>query len=145
MGERRTLGFVAAPILHLSLPVRDLEEARVFYTEVLGCDPGRVRDDWLDVWFFGMQLTLQCRPSECLTFSEQGVRHFGVAINDRRAFDELIRRVGRHDVQWLAKVERHESAELSAKTSIRIADPSGNVIEIKYYEDSTAILPSASE
>jgi hypothetical protein len=50
MGER--------PILHLSLPVSDLEEARGFYVDVLGCRPGRVRDDWFDVWFFGMQLTL---------------------------------------------------------------------------------------
>ena len=30
------------PILHLSMPVRDLEEARRFYVDVLGCEPGRV-------------------------------------------------------------------------------------------------------
>jgi extradiol dioxygenase family protein len=41
-----------APILHLSLPVRDLDEARAFYVEVLGCAPGRVRDGWADVWFY---------------------------------------------------------------------------------------------
>jgi extradiol dioxygenase family protein len=36
------------PILHLSVPVRDVAEARAFYVDVLGCRPGRVRDGWLD-------------------------------------------------------------------------------------------------
>lgn len=37
-----------AEILHLSIPVRDLAEARAFSAEVLGCPVGRVRDDWVD-------------------------------------------------------------------------------------------------
>ena len=50
------------PILHLSLPVRDLAESRAFYVDVLGCEPGRVRDGWIDVWFYGMQVTLHEEP-----------------------------------------------------------------------------------
>ena len=50
------------PILHLSLPVRDLAAARTFYVDVLGCSPGRVRDGWIDVWFYGMQVTLHEEP-----------------------------------------------------------------------------------
>ena len=47
------------PILHLSLPVRDLEESRAFYVDALGCSLGRVRDDFIDVWFYGMQVSLR--------------------------------------------------------------------------------------
>ena len=46
------------PILHLSLPVRDIDEARDFYVRVLGCQSARHRDDFIDVWFFGLQITL---------------------------------------------------------------------------------------
>ena len=69
------------PILHLSLPVADLAAARDFYVEVLGCRLGRERDEWLDVWFYGLQLTLQHRPEDVLTPGQQGTRHFGVALD----------------------------------------------------------------
>ena len=52
------------PILHLSLPVRDLDEARRFYVDVLGCTAGRARQGYQDVWFYGMQVTLHDRPDE---------------------------------------------------------------------------------
>ena len=35
------------PILHLSLPVGDLDAARVFYVDTLGCRVGRVREGWI--------------------------------------------------------------------------------------------------
>jgi extradiol dioxygenase family protein len=56
----RLLGWLGVePILHLSLPVRDLAESVEFYEKVLECDVGRVREDFVDVWFFGMQVTLE--------------------------------------------------------------------------------------
>ena len=63
------------PILHLSIPVRDLEESRRFYVDVLGCEPGRVQDRSLDVFFFGCQVTLHERPAEVLAPEQRGVRH----------------------------------------------------------------------
>jgi hypothetical protein len=130
---------VAAGVLHLSIPVADLADARAFYESALGCDVGRVRDDWLDVWFFGMQLTLQERPGEVAGPEDQGVRHFGVALDDRAAFVELIERLRRHQVTWLSEPTVHTAVELSGKVGAKIADPSGNVIEIKYYDDTTAL------
>ena len=52
------------PILHLSIPVRDLVEARKFYVDALGCEAARARQGYQDVWFFGMQVTLHDRPDE---------------------------------------------------------------------------------
>ena len=54
------------PILHLSLPVRDLESSQAFYVDVLGCGLGRERDRFIDVWFFGMQVTLHEQPNQLL-------------------------------------------------------------------------------
>ena len=78
-----------------------------------------------------MQLTLQLRPEEVRAADAQGVRHFGVALNDRHSFEELARRLETQQVHWLARPAEHTDADLSHKSNFRIADPSGNVIEIK--------------
>jgi len=130
---------MSSGVLHLSIPVADLAEARAFYETALGCEVGRVREGWIDVWFFGMQLTLQERPDEVLAPSAQGVRHFGVALDDRDAFAGVIERLRRHRISWLTEPTAHTAAELSGKVGAKIADPSGNVIELKFYEDASAL------
>ena len=127
------------PILHLSLPVSDLEAARAFYVDVLGCEVGRSRDTWCDVWFFGLQLTLQHRPDEVAPAEAQGVRHFGVALADRDRYLALVERVRAHGATWIAEPAVHTAAELSGKVGGKLADPSGNVIELKCYDDADAL------
>lgn len=129
-----------APVLHLSLPVRDLDEARRFYADGLGCRVGRVRDRWFDVWFFGMQLTLQLRPDECRPVGEQGVRHVGVVLGDAEEFDALVSRIEATGLRWLSAPVSHDATDLSGKVGGKLADPSGNVIEVKYYPDLGALL-----
>lgn len=131
---------MAEPILHLSLPVDDLAAVRAFYEDALGCRVGRVRDEWIDVWFFGLQLTLACRPDEVRPPEQQGTRHFGVVLDDESSFWEFVDRTDRHGVEWIAAPDRHEATELNGKVGGKLADPAGNVIEIKYYPDRTGYL-----
>lgn len=135
----------AGAVLHLSIPVDDLAEATAFYESVLGCRVGRVRDDWADVWFFGLQLTLQERPDEARPASEQGVRHFGVVLPDRPAFDELVARIAARGGTWLTEPEHHTAAALSGKVGGKLADPSGNVIEIKCYADPAELFGDSTD
>ena len=128
------------PILHLSIPVDDLASAREFYETAFACRVGRVRDDWVDVWFFGLQLTLQERPDEVAPPARQGVRHFGIVVQDREAFDSLVTRLRSARVRWVAEVSTEAEAALSGKIGGKLADPSGNVIEIKYYDDASELL-----
>ena len=128
------------PVLHLSLPVNDLHAARDFYEHTLGCRIGRTREDWFDAWFFGMQLTLQLRPLEVMDTSRQGVRHFGVVLPTLSEFNDLVKRIHASGCQWISKPENHTDAELSGKLGGKLADPSGNIIEIKYYENENDYL-----
>jgi extradiol dioxygenase family protein len=120
------------PILHLSLPVTDLERARAFYVDVLGCSPGRVRDGWLDVWFYGLQLTLQDDPDHVLAPDAQGVRHFGVTLG-AEALDALLGRLERAEVDWVHRVRTDHAGTPQQQTKAKIRDPDGNVIELKSY------------
>ena len=128
------------PVLHLSLPVNDLHAARDFYEHTLGCRIGRTREDWFDAWFFGLQLTLQLRPLEVMDTSRQGVRHFGVVLPSLSEFNDLVKRIHASGCQWISKPENHTDAELSGKLGGKLADPSGNIIEIKYYENENDYL-----
>src|SRR3954452_1917630 len=91
------------PILHLSLPVRDLEASRAFYVDMLGCAAGQKGDFGMDVWFYGLQLTLQVQPSHVFPVEEQGCRHFGVTLA-RADLDELLERLERCPVRWVSPV-----------------------------------------
>jgi extradiol dioxygenase family protein len=123
------------PILHLSLPVSDLAAARSFYADTLGCRVGRVRAEWIDVWFYGMQLTLHARPAQVLPREQQGVRHFGVTL-PRAELDALIERLEHADVEWVGRPTTDTVGVLQGKTNVKIADPSGNVVELKAYPDA---------
>jgi uncharacterized protein len=132
---------VAAPILHLSLPVNDLEEARVFYVDVLGCEGGRVREGWIDVWFYGLQLTLQEHPDKVLRAEERGVRHFGVTLDAEQLATVLARLASQptgRQITWLREVSTDHAGTAHEQTKAMIADPSGNAIELKAYADPAA-------
>jgi extradiol dioxygenase family protein len=122
------------PILHLSLPVKDLAKARAFYVDVLGCRLGRHGEGGADVWFYGLQLTLQYRPDEVLPESQRGSRHFGVTLSTD-ALTDLLAKLEHHPIRWLDPVNTDHAGTPQEQTKAKLLDPSGNVIEIKAYAD----------
>ena len=126
------------PILHLSIPVRDLEEARDFYVHTLGCRAARTRDTFVDVWFYGMQITLQDRGDEA-GLAVNGSRHFGVTLG-RGEFDALVSQLDSAGVHWVVPVSTDDEGRPTEQTKAKLADPSGNVIELKTYPDPEAAL-----
>jgi extradiol dioxygenase family protein len=129
------------PIPHVSLAVRDLEEARTFYADVLGCKVGRVRDGWIDVWFYGMQVTLHEEPDLVTPPDPRGVRHFGVTL-DAEALAALLARLRSQTIvstiNWLRPAATDHAGTPRAQTKAMIVDPSGNAIELKTYADPAA-------
>lgn len=121
-------------MLHLSLPVRDLDEARAFYVDVLGCGTGRCQQTWADVWFFGMQITLQERPDEVLGDAEVGVRHLGVTL-DPAVLDALLHRLVSLGVAWVEEPAVQYAGMPEERRKAKFHDPAGNVIEVKSYAD----------
>lgn len=56
------------------------------------------------------------------------------------AFEDLVARVDAAGIRWLSPPKSHADPSLSGKVGGKLADPSGNVIEIKYYEDVAELL-----
>jgi extradiol dioxygenase family protein len=129
------------PILHLSLPVTDLAEAKAFYVDGLGCREGRASATAADFWFFGMQLTLHELPAQVL--EHQGVRHFGATLGRAELEEIHARLIERGDHPLRPLITRHEGTP-QQETKAYFADPSGNVIELKAYANLDATLLAAS-
>ncbi len=127
------------PILHLAIPVRDMAEAQEFYVHTLGCGAARTRSDFTDIWFYGMQVTLQDRPDEAPGLVPGASRHFGVTLG-RDDFEAVVARLDAAGITWVAPVSTDDEGLATEQTKGKIADPSGNVIELKTYRDVTAAL-----
>src|SRR4051794_34132255 len=76
------------PRFHLAFPVTDLDAARRFYGEFLGCAEGRTSDDWVDFDFFGHQIVAhkvaakEMADAHSLVDGDSvPVRHFGVILD----------------------------------------------------------------
>jgi extradiol dioxygenase family protein len=121
-------------IFHLSLPVRDLHEAELFYVGVLGAHIGRRAPDWIDALVWGHQITLQLRPDEVLPRDRQGKRHFGVIL-PWEDWQSLADRLLASGAICLSPPAVLFVGTPSEQGKLYLEDPSHNVIELKAYRD----------
>jgi hypothetical protein len=123
-----------APIFHLSVPVRDLEEALRFYTGALGGRLGRREQGWVDVALFGVQLTLRRAPEDVLQPMPRS-RHFGATM-DWGTWEELTAALS----EFVEPPRVDFSGTDREQAKAMVADPSGNLVELKAYRHPDAVL-----
>lgn len=123
---------------HLAFPVRDLEETRAFYRDVLGCAIGRSSDTWVDFDLFGHQMSAHLRPGTGTAENDGKVGgklvpipHFGVVLkmDDWQALADRLE--ARGDVEWLERPMIRFAGEPGEQATLFIRDPSGNALEFK--------------
>jgi len=121
-------------IFHLSIPVSELASAKRFYVEVLGASVGRERHEWIDVLLWGHQITLAHRPDEVLPAARQGKRHFGVVL-PWGEWEREVARIEGMGVGLLGSPTIEMAGTDDEHGKLYLADPSGNVIELKAYRN----------
>lgn len=123
---------------HLAFPVRDLEQTRAFYRDVLGCAIGRSSDSWVDFDLFGHQMSAHLRPSvmEAQNDGQVGgklvpIPHFGVVLqmDDWQTLADRLEANG--EVDWLERPMIRFAGEPGEQATLFIRDPSGNALEFK--------------
>lgn len=127
-------------LFHLAFHVHDLELARAFYTGVLGCREGRRAPTWLDIDFFGHQLSLHLGTPFPVSHDGQvadqrvPMPHLGVilAMPDWQA---LVQRLEARAVQFVLKPSIRFANEPGEQGTLFLLDPSGNPIEIKGFNN----------
>jgi extradiol dioxygenase family protein len=125
------------PIFHLSFPVRYLHEAILFYEERLGATIGRHTDAYADALVFGAQVTLQNDPASVIDPAPR-TRHFGATI-DWTLWEDIAARFGGGPL-IVEEPKVSYAGEPIEQAKLMIADPSGNLIEIKAYRHPEQVL-----
>ncbi len=132
------------PIFHLSIAVDDLETARDFYCETIGCIAGRSAATWIDIDFFGHQLSLHLGPINAANTGQVErlsvpIPHYGVVLN-LTDWNTLIERLRGLNVQLMIEPQvRFEGAPEEQRTFF-IADPAGNALEFKGVNHAAKLL-----
>jgi len=121
---------------HLAIPCGDLEIAKKFYSETLGCRLDNSAQEWADVDFWGNELTLhqtetrQNRERHHVDMGEVCVPHFGVHL-DEDVFQNVKKRIEASDIDYLDKPYRRFKGTEFEQETFFVEDPNGNVLEIK--------------
>ncbi len=126
---------------HLAIPVRDLEEARRFYTTVFDCPIGRESPgEWIDLDFYGHQLSLHLAPAEPAAKTNPvdsdpvPVRHFGVVLPWER-WHALAAAFQEQKVPFLIPPKIRFRGRVGEQATMFLLDPSGNAIELKSFQN----------
>jgi extradiol dioxygenase family protein len=134
------------PRFHLAFPVLDLDEARVFFGELLGCAEGRSAPRWVDFDFFGHQISAHLHDAD-----EEGValnsvdgdkvptRHFGLILawSDWEALrDKLVR----SDTRFVIEPKIRFVGQPGEQATMFVSGPSSNVLEFKAFRSDSDIF-----
>jgi len=125
-----------ATIFHLALNITDLDAARRFYGDLLGCKEGRSTETWVDFDFFGHQLSLHLgQPfSTAQTGVVEGVQvpmpHFGVVLQMAQ-WSELSQRLTDSGLAFEFGPSVRFPGQAGEQATMFFRDPSGNPLEIK--------------
>lgn len=124
---------------HLAIPVHDLQSARIFYGDLLGCDEGRSDSHWIDFSLFGHQIVAHldenfvARPMANPVDGEQvPVPHFGVVLT-MPAWQALADRLSAAAIEFVIAPTIRFQGQVGEQATMFFHDPSGNALEFKAF------------
>ena len=135
---------------HIAVQVRDIEEARRFYKDILGCTEGRSAAHWVDFNLYGHQFVCHLNPalgragklsSHYNPVDGQGVPvpHCGVVLRPPQ-WSELAERVSRSGIEFVVQPYTRFKGQPGEQSTMFFLDPSGNALEFKAFQDIEAQL-----
>lgn len=129
---------------HLAVQVRDIDEARKFYGDFLGCPEGRSSDSWVDFNLYGHQFVCHLNPKlkekavESHTNPVDGhgvpVPHFGVVL-DMDSWEKLADKLRSHGVKFEIEPYIRFQGQPGEQATMFFYDPSGNALEFKAFKN----------
>jgi extradiol dioxygenase family protein len=126
---------------HLAIPVDNLENARAFYGQTLGCSEGRSDTQWVDFNFYGHQLVchLDSTAEEKAAVLKNPVDghgvpipHFGIVL-DMETWIETRDRLITAETQFVIEPRIRFRGQPGEQASMFFCDPAGNNLEIKAF------------
>jgi len=131
---------------HIAFPVNDLDAARTFYGEVLGCQEGRSSDHWIDFSLFGHQVVAHLKEghvnssdSNPVDGHDVPVPHFGVVL-PWAVWEELAQRLTAAKIQFVIEPYVRFEGQVGEQATMFFLDPAGNALEFKAFKDMSQLF-----
>ena len=131
---------------HLAFPVKDLEQTKIFYLNILGCSLGRESLKWVDFNLFGHQIVAHLSPEDCGSINRNQVdgdkipaRHFGVILN-WDIWENLIKSIKEKEIVFYIKPKIRFKNKKGEQGTFFVLDPSENVLEFKSFKNDSMIF-----
>lgn len=126
------------PLFHLSIPVNDLDRAKTFYIDTLGCSVGRETRGRFDINFFGHHIVAHLSPREAdkanSAIESDGdtapLRHFGVILQIED-WQEMERRLTGKDIDFVLSPRLSFAGKPAEQHIMMLPDGCGNIVEFK--------------
>jgi uncharacterized protein len=133
-------------LFHFSFAVDDLERARRFYGELLGCPEGRKLLGRVDFNFFGHHIVAHLSPDDIVgdkgsKLREGGgtpMRHFGVVM-PLDQFETAEKRLIAADADFILKPEVRQAGTVREQKLMTVRDGCGNAVEFKGLRNITDV------
>lgn len=126
---------------HLAFPVKDIEKTKKFYVDILGCKITKATDHWLNINFFGHQLSIHHNPHmkpdpKTILVEEKEVplHHFGLILK-KSDWEVLAEKLEKAGVDFIISPKLKHEKQLCEQAIMFLKDPSGNGIEFKCFTD----------
>ncbi|UTW54592.1 VOC family protein [Kordiimonas sp. SCSIO 12610] len=130
---------------HLAVPVDDLDAARQFYGEIMGCPEGRSSDKWIDFNFFGHQFVVH-KGKPLTDADHNGVDgdavpsfHYGMIL-EWDDWHVLATKLAKADVEFIIEPKIRFEGEVGEQATMFFTDPAGNALEMKSFKDFSQIF-----
>ena len=131
---------------HLAIPVNNLEICSRFYLDILGCEPGRSSDHWIDLNFFNHQLVLHVDPDHKPKKYHNGVDgksvpipHFGVVL-DWKVFESFSYQLKDKKIQFAIEPYLRFEGLAGEQMTMFFYDPAGNALEFKSFKNPNQLF-----
>ncbi len=130
---------------HLAIRVDNLDAARSFYGDVLGCPEGRCAPRWIDFDLFGHQLSVHVGKGpgvevhNAVDGDHVPVPHFGVVLpwEDWHALRGRLEAV---DTGFILGPRVRFEGQVGEQATMFFADPAGNMLEFKSFKDPARLF-----
>ena len=131
-------------VFHLAYHVTDLDAARRFYGDTLGCREGRSTDTWVDFDFFGHQISLHLGQPFAVSNTGQvgqhmvAMPHLGIILL-KPDWLALAERLKAANTKFVLEPQVRFEGEPGEQWTMFFCDPSGNPIEVKGFANWDAV------
>jgi uncharacterized protein len=127
-------------LFHLAFPITDLEEAKRFYADGLGCEVGRSSASAITFEFRGHQLVghLIDNPPA----AQKGIypRHFGLVFTAEDDWQAMVELAKTKRLRFYQEPRRRYPDTRLEHLTFFLEDPFHNLLEFKYYRHASAIF-----